>query len=70
VKLDAQGHELGRVVIPSRERATETSMTLADLDATDRVLLVGVNTGDPAYAFDPDDGTLEPHAWLVTVAEE
>lgn len=70
VKLDASGRELGRVVIPSRERATETSMTLADLDATDRVLLVGVNTGDPGYAFDADDGDLEPHAWLVTVAEE
>jgi hypothetical protein len=70
VKLDREGHELARVVIPSRERATETSMTLADLDTTDRVLLVGVNTGDPAYAFDPDDETLEPHAWLVTVAEE
>jgi hypothetical protein len=70
VKLDRDGHELARVVIPSRERATETSMTLADLDTTDRVLLVGVNTGDPAYAFDPDDEALEPHAWLVTVAEE
>lgn len=70
VKLDASGRETARIVIPSRERATETSMTLADLDATDRVLLVGVNTGDPAYPFDPDDETFEPHGWLVTVAEE
>ena len=70
VKLDAEGRELARVSIPSKERATEAQMTLADLDATDRVLLVGVNTGDPGYAFDPDDEVLEPHSWLVTVAEE
>ena len=70
VKLDAQGHELGRVVIPTRERATEAQMTLVDVDAVDRVLLVGVNVGDPAYRFDPDDEVWEPHGWLLTMAEE
>lgn len=70
VKLDAGGRELGRVVIPTTERATEAQMTLVDLDGVDRVLLVGVNVGDPAYAFDPDDEVWEPHGWLVTVAEE
>ncbi|MBX3225694.1 MAG: hypothetical protein KIT84_31045 [Labilithrix sp.] len=70
VKLDERGRELGRVVIPTQERATEAQMTLVDLDAVDRVMLVGVNVGDPAYAFDPDDGPLEPHGWLVTIAEE
>jgi hypothetical protein len=69
VKLDAAGRELGRVVIPTAERATEAQMTLVELDAVDRVLLVGVNVGDPAYAFDPDDEVWEPHAWMVTVAE-
>ncbi len=70
VKLDAQGRELGRVVIPTRERATEVQMTLVDLDNVDRILLVGVNAGDPSYRFDPDDEIWEPHAWLVTLASE
>lgn len=70
VKLDTRGRELGRVVIPTRERATEAQMTLVDLDGVDRVLLVGVNVGDPAYAFDPDEAVWEPHGWLVTIASE
>jgi hypothetical protein len=70
VKLDADGHEIGRVVIPTTERATQAQMTLVDLDAVDRVMLVGVNVGDPAYAFDPDDEVWEPHGWMVTIAEE
>ncbi len=70
VKLDAQGRELGRVVIPTRERATEAQMTLVDVDAVDRILLVGVNVGDPSYRFDPDDEEWEPHSWLLTLAEE
>ena len=70
VKVDASGRELGRVVIPTTERATHAQMTLVDLEGVDRVMLVGVNVGDPAYAFDPDDEVWEPHGWLVTVAEE
>jgi hypothetical protein len=70
VKLAASGRELGRVVIPTRERATETQMTLVDLDGVDRVMLVGTNVGDPAYRFDPDDEVWEPHGWLLTLASE
>jgi hypothetical protein len=70
VKLDAEGRELGRIVIPTRERATEAQMTLADIGAADRILLVGANVGDPAYRFDPDDEVWEPHGWLVTLAAE
>jgi hypothetical protein len=70
VKLDASGRELGRVVIPTPERATEAQMTLVDIDAADRIMLVGVNVGDPSYRFDPDDEVWEPHGWLVTIAEE
>jgi len=70
VKLDASGRELGRVPIPTRERAREAQMTLVDLDGVDRVLLVGANVGDPAYRFDPDDEVWEPHGWLVTIAAE
>jgi hypothetical protein len=70
VKMDASGRELGRVIIPARERATEAQMTLVDIDGADRIMLVGVNVGDPAYRFDPDDEIWEPHSWLVTIAEE
>jgi hypothetical protein len=70
VKLDAGGRELGRVVIPTTERATQAQMTLVDLDGVDRIMLVGVNVGDPAYGFDPDDEVWEPHGWIVTLAEE
>ena len=70
VKVDAKGRELGRVPIPMRDRATEAQMTLVDLTGVDHVLLVGVNVGDPAYAFDPDDAVWEPHGWVVTLAEE
>jgi hypothetical protein len=70
VKIDASGRELGRVPIATKERATEAQITLADLGAADRILLVGVNVGDPAYQFDPDDAVWEPHGWLVTIAEE
>jgi hypothetical protein len=70
VKLDRAGRELGRVVIPTTERATSAQMTLVDLADVDRILLVGVNTGDPAYGFDPDDEVWEPHGWVVTLAEE
>ena len=70
VKLDREGHEIGRVPIAAKERATEAQMTLVDLDGVDRVLLVGTNVGDPAYAFDPDEAAWEPHSWLLTVAAE
>jgi hypothetical protein len=70
VKLDRDGREIGRVPIAAKERATEAQMTLVDLDGVDRVLLVGTNVGDPAYAFDPDEASWEPHSWLLTVAAE
>jgi hypothetical protein len=70
VKLDASGKEIGRVLIPMRERAVEAQMTLVDLEKVDRVLVVGVNAGDPTYHFDPDDEVWEPHAWVAAFAEE
>lgn len=70
VKVGKDGRELGRVPIPARERATEAQMTFVDLADADHLLLVGVNVGDPAYHFDPDDEIWEPHAFLVTMAEE
>ncbi len=70
VKRDARGAEIGRVVIPTTERATDAQWTLADFGGAESLLLVGINAGDPAYAFDPDDDVWEPHGWLLTIAEE
>ncbi len=70
VKIDDRGREMGRIVIPTKERATEAQMTFVDLDGASRLLLVGLNAGDPAYRFDPDEEVWEPHGWLVTIASE
>lgn len=68
VKIDENGAEIGRVVIPTTERATSAQLTLTNFGKAKRVLLVGVNVGDPAYAFDPNDEVWEPHGWLATLA--
>lgn len=68
VKLDARGSEMSEMVIPSLDRGTDAQLTVMELDGVDSVLLVGVNLGDPKWAFDPDDGVWEPHGWMVTVA--
>jgi hypothetical protein len=70
VKLDAAGRATVMLPIPSRERGTDAQMTVADLDDVARILLVGTNTGDPTYPFDPNDEVWEPHGWTVTFAGE
>jgi hypothetical protein len=70
VKIDAAGKELGRISIPGPDRGTAAQMTVVDLDAAARVLLVGTNVGDPFYPFDPNAGVWEPHGWTLTVAGE
>lgn len=70
VKVDTRGREIGRIVVPMRERATEAQMTTVELAGVDRVLLVAMNAGDPAYPFDPDDEVWEPHGWLLSLAAE
>jgi len=70
VKLDAAGHELGRLGVGSLKKATNASITVADLTGVDRVLIVAVNAGDPAVQFDPDDMEWQPHAIIVSIAAE
>lgn len=70
VKLDANGHEIGRVPIPTRERATEAQMSLVVPPEAESILIVAMNAGDPAVALDADDDVLEPHGFTVTVAAE
>ena len=70
VKLDAAGRSLGELPVTSLDRTPHASMTVESLDATDRVLVVGVNVGSTERAFDPGDGEWEPHGWLLTLAAE
>jgi hypothetical protein len=70
VKLDAAGHAVAEMPITSLERTPRASMTVESLDATDRILVVGVNVGSTERAFDPGDGEWEPHGWLLTLEAE
>jgi hypothetical protein len=70
VKLDADGATLGEVPVTSLDRTAHASMTIESLDATDRLLVVGVNVGGTERRFDPGDGEWEPHGWLLTLAGE
>lgn len=70
VKLDRSGHEVGRVLLPTTDRAVEAQVSVVGLAGVDRLLVVGTNVGDPAYPFDPDDEVWEPHGWLLSVAAE
>ena len=70
VKLDAGGHELGRIPIAADPRATEAQATLVNLDEAAAILIVATNVGDPFIRLDPDDEVFEPHGWLVTLARE
>ncbi len=70
LKLDAAGHEVASVAIPSAERATEAHITIVDLEHVAKVVLVVTNTGDPLDPFDPNDPVWEPHGWVVSVVAE
>jgi hypothetical protein len=70
VKLDAAGRSIGELPVTSLDRTPRASMTIEHLDATDRVLVVGVNVGSTERPFDPGDGEWEPHGWLLTLAGE
>jgi hypothetical protein len=70
VKLDGAAHEKASIAIPSAERATEARITIVDLEDVAKVILVGMNAGDPLEPFDPNDAVWEPHGWVVSVAAE
>lgn len=70
IKLDAAGAVLGSVLVPSTPRATNAQATIAELDGVDTVLVAGMNAGDKDRPFDPDDGSWERHAYLLTLAAE
>jgi hypothetical protein len=70
VKLDRDGREIGRARIAAPPTAHEAQMTVADLEGTSSLVVVTTNLGDTSFHFDPDDGTVEPHGYAVTLAAE
>ncbi|MFO0664366.1 MAG: hypothetical protein U0174_10470 [Polyangiaceae bacterium] len=70
VKLDAAGHDIGRVPVPAPDKATEAQMTLSEPGSAAYLLLVGTNLGDPLEPFDPDWSSMEPHNYTVTLSSD
>ena len=70
VKLDAAGRPIGEVPVTSLDRTPHASMTIESLEATGRVLAIGVNVGSTEHVFDPGDLEWEPHGWLLTLVGE
>ncbi len=70
VKLDASGRAMGRIPIPTLDRATEARISLSHLEGVAHVVLIGVNLGDPQEPFDSRYPVWEPHSWEVTLASE
>jgi hypothetical protein len=70
VKLANDGSEIGRLSIPAQDKATDAQITIDNLDGVGAILLVAVNAGDDSVPFDPDAAVWEPHAYLVTLAQQ
>ena len=70
VQVDAKGHEMSRLVVPFKERATQTEQRLMNFEGASYVLLVGTNLGgvDRDHPFDPDVFPYEPHQCTVYLA--
>ncbi|MBK6693152.1 MAG: hypothetical protein IPG50_13255 [Myxococcales bacterium] len=69
-KLDGSGRVLQSVLVPAVPRATSAQVTVTELDGAQAVVLMAMNAGDHARPFDPDDAVLEPHGYLLTIANE
>ncbi|MFO0677771.1 MAG: hypothetical protein U0169_14640 [Polyangiaceae bacterium] len=70
VKVDAEGRKRAAIPVAAYDKATESQATITELGGTAFVYVVGVEVGEPFVPIDPDDGAWEPHAYLLTLAEE
>ncbi len=70
MRIDKAGRELSRGRIANPPSAREAQMSIADLDQTERVVIVVTNAGDPSFHFDPDDVVFEPHSYGLIIAPE
>lgn len=67
VKLDADGHELGRIDVPFQERERQAEARIVDLEGVSALIVVGAHLErvDVDHPFDPDVAPFEPHSALV-----
>jgi hypothetical protein len=70
VKLDAAGRAQGEIPMGSLDKGTHATLTVEQLQATARLLVVGVNVGDTEGPFDPTAGAWEPHGFMLTLGPE
>jgi len=69
VKVDREGRKRAAIPIAAYDKAVEAQGTLTELDGVAWVYVVGVAVGEPFVPIDPDDGSWEPHGYLLTLAE-
>lgn len=67
VKVDATGAAMAVLPIASPPRAKSAAITVELVDETAGILVVGANVGSTECAFDPNQGSWEPHGWLLTI---
>lgn len=69
IKLDAEGRDVGRVGVARLDRAREMTIEVRGLAGVASVLVVGLNSGDPARPWEPDDPPTAPHGYELGVYE-
>ncbi len=70
VKVRANGEPYATLPIVGFDRGTSAWLKVDNLDDADTLLVVGVNLGDPWFAFDTDDEVFTPHGWIVKLAPQ
>jgi hypothetical protein len=70
VKVRASGEPYATLPIIGFDRGTSAWLKVDNLDDADSLLIVGVNLGDPWFAFDVDDEVFTPHGWIVKLAPQ
>jgi hypothetical protein len=69
IKLDAEERNVGQVGVARLDRAREMTVEVRGLQGVASVLVVGVNSGDPARPWHPDDPPTSPHGYELGVYE-
>jgi hypothetical protein len=69
IKLDAQGKNVGQVGVARLDRVREMTIEVRGLAGVASVLVVGVNSGDPARPWHPDDPPTAAHGYELGVYE-
>jgi len=71
VRVDREGHELGRVDVPYQESGTSAEQRIVGLENAAGLLIAGTNLGgvSVSFPFDPDIAPFEPNRCTVYLAK-